>query len=134
MYQQITLIGNLGGEPTMRYTPTGAPVASFSLAVNKSWIGEDGQRHEKTTWFKVTAWRKLAETVTEYLKSGNRVLVVGEVEKASAYTDREGNLRATIEVTAQTVRFMTPKSENGGSTGGDHGAPAPEIADEEIPF
>ncbi|MCX6042253.1 MAG: single-stranded DNA-binding protein [Caldilinea sp.] len=60
MYQQLTLIGNLGRDPEMRYTPTGVPVTNFSMAVSRNWVGQDGQRQEKTIWFRVTAWRKLA--------------------------------------------------------------------------
>jgi single-strand DNA-binding protein len=143
MYQQITLVGNLGSDPEMRYTPSGVPVASFRMAVNKSWTGEDGQRQDKTTWFRVTAWRKLAETVSQYLTKGAKVLVVGEIEDARPYTDREGNLRATLEVTAQVVRFLNTRGEGqmmaepGGGfahannhTGGDQH----EVRDEDIPF
>jgi single-strand DNA-binding protein len=143
MYQQVTLVGNLGSDPEMRYTPSGVPVASFRMAVNKSWTGDDGQRQDKTTWFRVTAWRKLAETVSQYLTKGAKVLVVGEIEDARPYTDREGNLRATLEVTAQVVRFLNTRgegqmmSEPGGNfahannhAGGDQH----EVRDEDIPF
>ncbi len=88
MYQQIILVGNLGQDPEMRYTPSGVPVTSFSLAVNRVWTGQDGQRQEKTTWFRVTAWQREAELASQYLSKGRQVLVIGE---ARAYTDREGN-------------------------------------------
>ena len=65
MYQQITLIGNLGRDPEMRYTPSGVAVTSFSVAVNRSWTGQDGQRQDKTTWFRVSAWRRQAETCNQ---------------------------------------------------------------------
>ena len=84
MYQQITLIGNLGRDPEMRYTPTGLPVTSFTMAVSRNWVGQDGQRQEKTIWFRVTAWRKLAETASQYLRKGSKVLVVGELEDPNA--------------------------------------------------
>ena len=58
MYQQITIVGNLGQDPEMRYTASGVPVTSFSVAVSKRWTGQDGQKQEKTTWFRVTAWRQ----------------------------------------------------------------------------
>ncbi len=70
MYQQLTLIGNLGNDPEMRYTPSGVAVTSFSLAVSRSWTGKDGQRQEKTIWFRVSAWDKLAETASQYLDQG----------------------------------------------------------------
>ena len=117
MYQQLTLVGNLGGDPEMRYTSSGVPVANFSLAVSRSWVGQDGQRQEKTTWFRVTAWRKLAETVAQYLSKGRQVLVIGEIEEARTYTDRDGNARAALEVTATVVRFI---GQRGGDDGGDH--------------
>jgi len=146
MYQQIMLVGNLGNDPEMRYTPSGVPVTSFSLAVNKSWVAQDGQRQDKTIWFRVTAWRKQAETVSQYLTKGQRVLVMGEIEEARPYTDRDGNARASLEVTAQTIKFLGARgdgnmgSEMGGQSGGH--APSPgagggnhdEMRDEDIPF
>ena len=106
MYQQVTLVGNLGNDPEMRYTPSGVPVASFRLAVNKSWTSQDGQRHDKTTWFRVTTWRKTAEIVNQHLAKGRQVMVLGEVDEPRAYTDRDGNLRASLEVTGQIVKFL----------------------------
>ena len=141
MYQQITLVGNLGNDTEMLYTTSGVPVDSFSLAVSSSWVGQDGQRQEKTTWFRVTAWRKLAETVSQYLSKGRQVLVIGEIEEARTYTDRDGNTRAALEVTAQTVRFIGQRGDAGGSQemGSNYsGAPAAasnqEVQDEDIPF
>ncbi len=142
MYQQIVLIGNLGNDPEMRYTPSGVPVASFNLAVNKTWTNAEGQRQDKTTWFRVTTWRKNAEIASQYLTKGRQVLVVGELEDARAYTDREGNLRASLEVTAQTIKFLSRGAENsGGDQGGSHGSPMPTsrnesgpVGEEDIPF
>ncbi len=138
MYQQITLIGNLGRDPEMRYTPTGVPVTSFTMAVSRSWVGQDGQRQEKTTWFRVTAWRKLAETASQYLTKGSKVLVVGELEDPNAYIDREGQARASLEVTAQTIRFLSTRGEAGSAPVGAGGSAAPDnseaMSDEDIPF
>lgn len=114
MYQQITLIGNLGSEPELRYTPSGVAVASFSLAVSRSWTGQDGQRQEKTVWFRVSCWQKLAEVVSEHLSKGRQVMVVGEVEEARPYTDKNGYIRASLEVRAQTVRFLGQRGDNDG--------------------
>ncbi len=129
MYQQITLVGNLGRDPEMRYTPSGVAVTSFSVAVNRSWTGQDGQRQDKTTWFRISAWRRLAETCSQYLTKGQRVLVVGEVEEPNTWTDREGNTRASLDVTAQTVRFLNTRAESEALAGGwgqseGQGAPA----------
>ncbi len=112
MYQQITLVGNLGRDPEMRYTPSGVAVTNFSVATSRSWTGQDGQRQEKTVWFRVAAWRGLAETCNQYLTKGQRVLVTGEVEEPSTWTDQEGNTRASLEVTARTVRFLNTRAES----------------------
>ncbi len=113
MYQQITLIGNLGSEPELRHTSAGTPVCSFRLAVHKQWQASDGQPREKVTWFRVTAWQKLAEVTHEYLAKGRQVLVVGEMEEAQAYVSKSGELAATNAVTAQTIRFLdSPDAES----------------------
>lgn len=131
MFQQITIVGNVGQDPEMRYTPSGQPVTSFSLAVNKSWVGADGQRQDKTLWFRVTCWRKLAETVSEYVKKGSKVLVVGEIEEARPWTDKDGNSRASLEVTANTVRFLDSKPQGSSST---EAAPEAQAEGEDLPF
>ena len=112
MYQQITLVGNLGRDPEMRYTPSGTAVTNFSVATSQSWTGQDGQRQEKTVWFRVNAWARLAETCNQYLTKGQKVLVVGEVEEPNVWTDREGNARASLDVRARTVRFLNTRAES----------------------
>lgn len=138
MYSQIMLIGNLGNDPEMRYTPAGVPVATFSMAVNKSWTDAEGQRKDKTTWYRVTCWRKLAETVTTYIKKGSKVMVIGEDLEARAWTDRDGANRASLELTASTVRFLDSKAEGAGKTSDAYAAAvAPEGgagSEKEIPF
>jgi len=127
MYQQITLIGNLGADPEMRYTQDGTPVTSFRIATNRRWRTQDGTTQEKTVWFRVSAWRRLAETCNQYLTKGQRVLVVGEMEEPSTWTDQEGNARASLEMQARNVQFLSPRD---GAQG-----PAPDRGeDEEIPF
>ena len=122
------MIGNLGNAPEMRYTPSGVAVASFSLAVNKEWTTDAGKQ-SKTVWFRVTTWRKQAEIVSQYLVKGSKVMVVGEVEEARAFTDRDGNNRASLEVTAQVVKFLSGKGEgnevhaDGGNGEGSHEIP-----------
>ena len=131
MYQHVVIVGNLGRDPEMRYTPSGVPVTTFSVAVSRKWKGQDGEMHEKTTWFRVTAWRKLAELCNQYLSKGRQVLVEGEVE-ASAWTGQDGEPRATLELTAQNIRFL---GSRGGSDfekpGAVEGAP---IVEEDLPF
>lgn len=132
MFQQLTLVGNLGNDPELRYTPNGVPVASFSLAVGKSFT-KDGQRQEKTTWFRVSAWNKQAETVSQYLHKGSKVLVVGELEEARMYTDKSGANRVSLEVTAQTIRFLDSKPSGNGEHQQET-APAPHGDDASVPF
>jgi len=134
MFQAITLIGNIGSDVEMRFLPNGTPVSSFSLAVNKSWNDQEGNRQQKTTWFRVTAWRKLAEITAEHLTKGRQVLVVGEMQDAHAWTDKEGNARASLEVTAQTIRFLGSRPESEGETPAQTEKPHPILEEEEIPF
>jgi single-strand DNA-binding protein len=134
----------------MRYTPSGVPVATFSLAVNRRWTGTDGQHQEKTTWFRVTAWRKDAELVSQYLSKGRQVLIVGEIEEARPFMGQDGQPRASLEVTARNIRFIGGRGEGGGNfaheetgaaaaapRGNNRNAPAPadmDMTDEDIPF
>jgi single-strand DNA-binding protein len=93
-------------------------VCSFRLAVNKQWVNREGERDEQTTWFRVTAWRKLAEVVSQYLSQGRQVMVVGEVKPPSAYLNKRGEPAASLEVTAQSIKFQ----------GSDHGEEELEAA------
>ena len=128
MYQQITIVGNLGRDPEMRYTADGTPVTNFSVAVSKK--RKDGE--DKVWWFKVSCWRRLAETTNQYLKKGSPVLIVGEVD-ASAWTDRDGNAQASLEVTAFTVKFLSggDRSDDRGVDNPAHGS---QGGDAELPF
>lgn len=138
-YLKLVIVGNLGNDPELRYTSGGDPVCNFSVAVNRKWTGKDGQKHEETTWVKVAAWGKLAETCNQYLLKGRQVLVEGEVLKADAYSNKDGEAKASLVLTAQNVRFL------GGSNGEGRGdsyeprdnsqgnAPAP-VMEDEIPF
>lgn len=143
LYQQLTLIGHLGNDPELRHTPSGVPVASFSLAVNRTWTNPEGERQDKTTWFRVTTWRKQAELVNQYLQKGSKVLVVGEIEEARPYTDRDGNQRASLEVNAHNVRFLSgqgeredgaPARSSNSSKGSNQRTERHELRDEDIPF
>ena len=147
MYQQITLVGNLGRDPEMRYTPSGTAVTNFSVATSQSWTGQDGQRQDKTVWFRVNAWARLAETCNQYLTKGQKVLVVGEVEEPNVWTDREGNARASLDVRARTVQFLNTRAESealaagmgqsgsqGAPMGGGSAAESVPSDEEDIPF
>jgi len=129
MYQRTIVVGHLGRDPEMRYTPDGTPVTSFSVATTRKWTNAEGQQQEKTTWFRVTAWRRLAETCNQYLSKGRLVLVEGYVD-VSAWSDKtSGEARATLELTARVVRFLGGRGEKGETAE----APA-AVAEEEIPF
>ena len=121
MYQQITIIGNVGRDPEMRYTQGGVAVCDFSVAVNKRYTTAGGEQRDETTWFRVTCWRQLAETMGKYLTKGKQVMVVGEVT-ASAYTDKAGQPAATLEITANTVKFLGQRQESGENEAAGGGA------------
>ena len=133
VYQQLVIVGNLGKDPDMRFTAEGVPVTTFSVAVNRKWTGSDGKPGEEVTWFRVTAWRKLAEVCNQYLAKGRQVMVVGRVG-ASAWAGQDGNPRASLEVTAIDVRFLGGgRDETAGGNG--HGTASYEdVVEEEIPF
>lgn len=134
MYQYTVIVGNVGRDPELRYTTSGSAVCDFSVAVNRRWTGQDGQMNEKTTWFRVTCWRKLAETVNQYVTKGRQVLVTGEVD-ASAWVGDDGEARATLEITARDVKFLGSRNDDFsagmGREGGSH-APSSDLQD--IPF
>ncbi len=136
MYQYTVIVGNVGRDPELRYTPSGQAVCDFSVAVSRRWTDRtSNEQREKTTWFRVTCWNKLAETVNQYVSKGRQVLVTGEVD-ASAWIDSEGNARATLELTARDVKFLGRREEGGTAYAGGEGeynASAPEDL-QDIPF
>jgi single-strand DNA-binding protein len=132
MFQQITIVGNVGNDSEQRYTPSGDAVTSFNVAVTETWT-KDGEKHEKVTWHRVTCWRKLAEITGEYVKKGMRVLVVGTVE-ARPWTDKSGTNRASLEVTAQTIRFLGARGDTQSATHDAQDATGEAQADEDVPW
>ncbi len=131
MFQRIVIVGNLGSDPEMRFTPSGVPVTSFSVAVNRRWTDSNGEQREKTTWFRVTAWRKLAELCNQYLSKGRLVLVEGEID-ASAWLDNQGNPRATLELTARNVRFLGGRGDR--SEIATSVEPGDDFLNDDVPF
>jgi len=109
-FNRITLIGNVGTDPEMRYTPDGHAVTDFRMAVSRRYTGSDDGQQEETQWFRVTAWRRLAETVNQYLTKGQRVFVEGRLS-SGAYMSRDGDPRASLDVTADTVRFLDRRAD-----------------------
>lgn len=128
MYSKLTIVGNVGKDAEMRYTPSGQAVTSFSVAANRQY-SKDGQTVKETTWFKVTTWGKQAEICSQYVKKGMTVLVEGRLTADPAtgnprIWDNNGKPAASFEVTAEIVRFLS-KSEAAGN---------PVPADDEVPF
>jgi len=128
MFQTIILAGNLGRDPEMRYTPSGQAVTSFSVATNRQYTNNNGETIKETIWFRVSVWGKMAETCNQYLKKGSKVLVEGRLTADAAtggprvWTGQDGSPRASFEVSASTVRFLSSRNESdSGSMGG--GAP-----------
>jgi len=142
MFHKVTIIGNLGGDPQMRYTQTGVPVTSFSVATNRRWTNQDGSQGEETVWFRVSAWRGLAETCNKYLSKGRQVYIEGRLNPdpqtggPRIWTGNDGQPRASFEVTALDVRFLGGRGETGGFAE-EPGAAAPagqDMTEDEIPF
>ncbi len=141
MFHTIIVVGNLGRDPEMRYTPSGQAVTSFSIASNRQYTNNNGQMVKETIWFRVSVWGKQAETCNQYLKKGSKVLVEGRLQpdpntgNPRTYSRQDGTTGANYEIVASTTRFLTPKNEEDsggyGSTMDEGGQTA---GDEEIPF
>jgi single-strand DNA-binding protein len=133
------LIGNLGADPELRYTPAGKAVATFRLATSERWTGQDGQTNERTVWHNIVVWGKQAETVKEYLRKGRQVYVEGRIDNRS-YDDKEGNKRYVSEVVAQTVRFLGTRADSPDTTASAAAAGTPpppggeSADDDDLPF
>jgi single-strand DNA-binding protein len=143
MYQQIIIVGNLGRDPEMRYTPSGTQVTSLNVATNRKYTGSDGQLVKETTWFRVSVFGKQAEACAQYLKKGSAVLVEGRLtpDKQTGgprtYTRQDGTVGATYELFANTVRFMSGREGAPGVPGAAPGGlddDLPVGAEEDIPF
>lgn len=110
---KVMLIGNLGKDPVMTYTPSGNAVTKFTIAVNRFSKGADGQRQKDTEWFDIVAWNQLAETCNTYLQKGSKVFVEGRLVKRT-YTNKEGQERLAVEVVINEMEMLTPKESRSG--------------------
>ena len=153
MFHRVTIIGFVGSDPTMRYTPDGTPVTNFSVAtrqvVSKERVAGcpdgwkeslNGKNWELTTWFRVSCWRKLAEAVNEFVAKGSQLFVEGDLhgecsdgnQNPRVWQGNDGEYRASYEITARTVKFLGKREGNGGAPIGE---PPPEGEDPDIlPF
>ncbi len=136
-FHTIIIVGNLGRDPEMRYTPSGQPVTSFSVASSRSYTNQSGEKVDETIWFRVTAWGKLAETCNQYLKKGRTVLVEGRLTPDKnggprIWTKQDGTPGASFEVNASTVRFLGGRADGTGEPMTD--AVGESGSGDEIPF
>src|SRR5450756_2510581 len=111
------IIGNLGRDPEMRYTPTGKPVTSFSVAVSRVYNSAEGERKEETEWFRVSAWNKLAETCSQYLRKGSKVYVEGRL-RTRTWEGQDGQKRLDLEIVASEMRMLATKPRAEGADAG----------------
>ena len=107
---KVILIGRLGQEPEMRYTPSGRPLTKFQLATNRSWKSADGEKKTETEWFNVIAWGKLAEICNQYLSKGQQVYIEGRLHTRQ-WQDEEGGNHSSVEVIAKEMLMLNSKSE-----------------------
>jgi single-strand DNA-binding protein len=148
---KVTLIGNLGKDPELRYLPSGDPVANFSLATTDTWKDKGGQKQERTEWHQVEVFGKTAEVVRDYCTKGKQVYIEGSISYQE-WTDKDGvkKYRTKIKVSGPNSRLVLLGSGGGGGRGGDAGrggGPAPEsresggpppddfhVSDDDVPF
>ena len=147
-FHKITIVGNLGRDPEMRYTPGGQAVTNFTVASNRQYTASSGEKIQAPVWFRISAWGRQAETVNQYLKTGSQVLIEGRMtpDKESGgpriWTRKDGSSAASYEVSADRVVFLSGRGDDSASSAGGGGgdyqnAPAQQQgqADEdEIPF
>ena len=107
---KVMIIGNLGRDPEMRYTPSGRPVTTFSVASTRSWHSADGERHEDTEWFNVVAWGNLAEICNTYLHKGQQVYVEGRLQ-TRRWEDSDGNKHFAIELVAREMIMLGDRKD-----------------------
>ncbi|MFL7840528.1 MAG: single-stranded DNA-binding protein [Candidatus Promineifilaceae bacterium] len=143
MYQKIVILGNLGGDPEMRYMPDGTAVTNFSVATSRRWNDrQTGQPVDETTWFRVSVWGRRAEVANQYLQKGSRVLVEGRLRPDPAtggprlWTGQDGTVRASYEINATDFSFASGRDEVSSvdSGGSSFGGGAPVEEEDDIPF
>jgi single-strand DNA-binding protein len=133
---KVMIIGNLGRDPEMRYTPSGAPVTTFSVAVNRRWTSQDGQQQDETEWFNVVAWNKLAETCSQQLSKGRLVYVEGRLRTRS-WDGQDGQKHYRTEIIASAVQFLDSARARGQDSAAASGVDdelGGDIEADDIPF
>jgi single-strand DNA-binding protein len=138
MYHNIIIVGNLGRDPEMRYTPSGQAVTNFNVATNRQYTASDGTQVKETIWFRVSTWGKTAETTNQFLRKGSKVLVEGRLNPDQAtggpriWTRQDGTPAASYEITASQVRFLSTRAEDEAAISADDSMGVSEP--EDIPF
>ena len=138
---KVILVGNLGRDAELRYTPGGAAVAKFSLATTETWNDKSGQKQERTEWHNIDIWGKQAETLTEYLRKGKQVYVEGRLQ-TDEYTDKEGVKRKSTKIRGDRIVLLGGGGRGGyarDESSGTHApaaaeAPSEPLTDDDIPF
>lgn len=130
---KVILLGRLGADPDMRYTPSGQGVCELRLATNESWTDKNGQRQERTEWHRIVIWGKRAEICSKYLSKGREVYIEGRIQTRN-YDDKDGNKRYITEIIASDVQFIGGGGRDGGAGGAarggrDDGPPPPSDGD-----
>ncbi|MEJ5224572.1 MAG: single-stranded DNA-binding protein [Anaerolineales bacterium] len=133
---KVMIIGHLGRDPEMRYTPSGRPVTTFTVATSRSWNTVDGERHTETEWFNIVAWGNLAEICKQYLTKGQQVYIEGRLQTRK-WDDKEGNRHYTTEVVAQEMMMLGDRKDNNNQNHAED-ANEPEmpndVDEDEFPF
>jgi single-strand DNA-binding protein len=137
-FNKIILVGNLGRDPELRYTPQGTPVCSFTVATNEKRKDRAGEMQDVTTWFRVTLWGRQAETASQYLTKGRPVYIEGRL-RLDEYTDKDGNKRQSLEVNASDIHFIGGRAEEHPvnttkNSTIDQPSREVELSDDDIPF
>jgi single-strand DNA-binding protein len=122
------IIGNLGRDPEMRYTPSGKPVTTFSVATSRTWNTSDGEKRVETEWFNVVAWSNLAEICKQFLIKGQQVYIEGRLQTRH-WDDQEGNKHTSVEIVANEMIILGERRESGETS-----AEAESVDEEEYPF
>ncbi len=115
---KVILLGRLGQDPELKYTPNGSAVCSFSLATSENWLDKSGQKQERTEWHRIVVWGKLGELCNQYLAKGRQCFLEGRIQTRS-WDDKEGQKRYMTEINATSVQFLGANSERGAQTSAD---------------
>ena len=133
---KVMLIGNLGADPEIRYTPSGAAVANFNMATKAQWTTKEGEKQDSTEWHRIVAWRRLGEICGEYLHKGSLVYIEGRLQTRS-WEDRDGNKRYTTEIVAQGMQMLDRAGQSAEAVSTEERFPTEEpldVPDDDIPF